>query len=209
MRYTLVIPLILALGSCSSPPKPPLVDPANRRPANGATEVEAQSCRSELQNTRILANENSRTARMSRDYAARLADQLRATSTRGTCTATSRNTIYSILFAFGSSRVPLPSDASALIEQARQAPLVLLSGRTDGTVATSAESRIALERAAAVRSWLVQGGVDPARIRTTWQPVGDHAADNSVAAGRSLNRRVEVEIYPAAPQVASLGVAQM
>lgn len=209
MRHILVIPLVLALSSCGSPPRPPTVDSANRRPANAAAEIEAQSCRSELQNTRILANENSRTARTSSDYAARLADQLRATSPRGTCAATSRNTIYSILFAFGSSHVSLPSDASPLIEQARHAPLILLSGRTDGVIATSAESRIALERAVAVRGWLVQGGVDPARIRTTWQPVGDHAADNSLAAGRSLNRRVDVEIYQAAPQIASLGVAQM
>ena len=49
---------------------------------------------------------------------------------------------------------------------------------------------------------LVQAGIEPARIRTTWQPAGDYAADNELPGGRALNRRVEVEIYRAAPQVA-------
>jgi outer membrane protein OmpA-like peptidoglycan-associated protein len=76
-------------------------------------------------------------------------------------------------------------------------------GRTDGTTVAPAESRIARERAAAVREVLVAGGVDPARVRESFQPSGDHAADNSTVAGRGLNRRVEIEVYRALPVVAS------
>jgi outer membrane protein OmpA-like peptidoglycan-associated protein len=82
---------------------------------------------------------------------------------------------------------------------------VLLRGRTDGAIDTLAEGRIARDRAAAVRDYLVAAGVDPARIRATYQPVGDHVADNDSASGRDLNRRVEIELYRALPvaQVAS------
>lgn len=62
-----------------------------------------------------------------------------------------------------------------------------------------AASRIARDRAAAVRDYLVAAGVDPARIRATYQPAGDHIADNVSASGRHLNRRVEIEMYRALP----------
>ena len=74
-------------------------------------------------------------------------------------------------------------------------------GRTDGDVESPAESRVARERAAAARAFLVQAGVDPARIRTTYQPVGDHTSDNGTPEGRALNRRVEIELYGVVPQV--------
>lgn len=116
-----------------------------------------------------------------------------------------RNTLYVLRFAFGDTRPALDDvQSQALLAQAREAPLVLLRGRTDGRHESPGESRVARERAQAVRDWLVRGGVPPARIRTTWQPVGDHAADNARAAGRAQNRRVEIELYRAAPHLAEL-----
>jgi outer membrane protein OmpA-like peptidoglycan-associated protein len=52
-------------------------------------------------------------------------------------------------------------------------------GRTDGCQDSPADSRIAKDRAEAVKDRLVGAGIDPARIRTTYQPSGDHAADNT------------------------------
>ena len=110
------------------------------------------------------------------------------------------NTIFTIRFAYGSTRAVVPAEtAPALIESARSAPLVLLRGRTDGAADSIAESRIARERAAAVLEYLVSAGVDAARIRATYQPVGDHTADNSSPVGQSQNRRVEIEVYRALP----------
>jgi outer membrane protein OmpA-like peptidoglycan-associated protein len=103
-------------------------------------------------------------------------------------------------FGFASTKVDLPAEtASALISAAHAAPLVLLRGRTDGATDSPAEGRIARQRALAVRDYLVAAGVPQTRIRATYQPVGDHAADNSSATGRGLNRRVEVEVYRALP----------
>ena len=65
----LLISMSLTLGSCSSPPKPPTVDESLKRPANSAVAVELQVCKSELQNTRILASETTRLADSASQYA--------------------------------------------------------------------------------------------------------------------------------------------
>lgn len=205
IRLPLIATLLaLSLCACSSPPKPPTVDESTRRPANSALAVELQVCKSDLQNTRILASESARATESAQATAASLAAQQAITATVTAvhgATAAEPNSVYSILFAFGSARVHVnDDDATRLINEARAAPLILLRGRTDGTVESAGESRLARERSAAVRTYLVQAGIDPARVRATWQPVGDPAADNTSAAGRTLNRRVEIEIYRAAPQ---------
>ena len=203
MRSALpLIPLLLALGSCGSPPKPPTVDESTRRPANSAMAVELQVCKSDLQNTRIVANESSRLAETAAATLERVSarQQALAAMSAAVPTAVPSNTVFTVRFDFGSTRLDLPADmASELIENARAAPLVLLRGRTDGAADSAAESRIARERASAVRDYLVAAGVDATRIRATYQPAGDHAADNSSPSGRGLNRRVEIEVYRAMP----------
>lgn len=227
--HTFLLALLLgALGACSTPPQPPSVDESTRRPANSALAVELQVCQSELHNTRIDAQEAARNSARAAD-AARVAAVTQATQqawmaqashppaannssessttsaadrSRGDMhpSATSSNAIYPVLFAYGSTRVNLPdADATRLLAEARDAPLIVLRGRTDGSTESVTESRIARERSAAVQAYLVRAGIDPNRIRATWQPVGDHAADNRTDDGRTLNRRVEIEIYRAAP----------
>lgn len=196
-----VIPIIaslLLLGSCSSPPKPPTVDESRKRPVNSQMAVELQACRNDLHNTRILATETGRLADTTSATLANMAVRQQLETTRQA--ALQANSVHSVRFDFGSTRVAIPADVgAALVEQARSAPLVLLRGRTDGASDSSADSRIARERAAAVRDYLVGAGVDPARIRTTYQPAGDHVADNVSASGRALNRRVEIEVYRVLP----------
>lgn len=194
MRYmTVQLLFLLALGSCASPPKPPTVDESRKRPANASAEVELQSCRSALQNTRIAANESQRAAVAAVASATQLAAAVGAPS--------SRNVVYAVLFPYGGTRAQVGSaEAARLVEEARGAPLIVLRGRTDGVSATTAESRIARQRAESVQALLLRAGIEPAHIRTTWQPAGDHAADNDLPGGRVLNRRVEIEIYQTAPQ---------
>jgi outer membrane protein OmpA-like peptidoglycan-associated protein len=162
----LICPLLLTLGSCTSPPKPPTVDPTTRRPVNVAAAVDLQVCKSELQNTRILASETTRRAESARSTALRLAEQhVNAACSRRSEAAT--NAVYTVLFAFGSTEVRVPSPAaSELIDHARQAELIVARGRTDGEVESAAESRIARERALAVRAYLVRrGSIRPASAR--------------------------------------------
>ena len=193
--------LLTLLGSCSTKPKPPTVDESTRRPANSAQAVELQVCRNNLANTRILATESGRLA----ESTAATLERLAARSTTAAATPVvpappSGNSIYTVHFDFASARAVVPADsATALIAEARVAPLIVLRGRTDGASDTLAESRIARERAATVRDYLISAGVDPARIRATYQPVGDGVSDNTDPTGRALNRRVEIEVYRTLP----------
>ena len=207
-----LIPWLLLLSSCSSPPKPPTVDESSKRPVNSAMAVELQVCKSDLQNTRILATESGRLAESNAATLERLAarQQALAAMQAPTFSTPPSNSVFTVRFEFGSTRVVVPADAaSALIEDARSAPLVLLRGRTDGATDAPAESRIARERANAVRDYLVGAGVDPARIRATYQPAGDHAADNTSPSGKRMNRRVEIEVYRALPVAMSSSAAAM
>jgi outer membrane protein OmpA-like peptidoglycan-associated protein len=192
-----ILPVVFGIGSCSSPPRPPSVDPAHKHPVAAASAVDLQVCQSDLTNTRILAKETTRLAESASATAVRLAQRQLACSRE----SAAPNTVYAVRFAFGSTRVALAdAEQKALVEHGRRAALITLRGRTDGNVETAVESRIARERAAAVRALFVQAGIEPARVRTSYQPVGDHAADNGSPNGRALNRRVEIEFYASAPQ---------
>ena len=203
LRISLPLAVLPLLGSCGSPPKPPAVDPSARRPANTAMAVDLQVCRNELANTRLLATESDRLAEATAATLERLSARPfpnAAASALPSPPPTPANTIYTVHFDFASAHAVVPADdAAALLAQARTAPLIVLRGRTDGGSDTLAESRIARERAATVRDYLVSAGIDPARIRATYQPVGDPVADNRDPTGRALNRRVEIEVYSALP----------
>lgn len=197
-RTALTLASLALLGACSSPPKPPSVDESQRRPANALMAVELQMCRNDLQNARIQANESNRLAETTTATLAHMAarQQLMASIQE----KAQANSVRVVHFSFNSTRVSIPNEeASALLEEAKAAPLVVLRGRTDGTTDSSAESRIAQARANAVRDYLIAAGVDATRIRTTHQPSGDHMADNGNPRGRNLNRRVEIEVYRVPP----------
>jgi outer membrane protein OmpA-like peptidoglycan-associated protein len=195
--------LLALLGSCSSPPKPPTVDESTRRPANTGMAVELQVCKNDLTNTRILAVESGRIADSTAATLELLATRQRTAisppSQVALGAAPAANSIFTVYFDFASAHAVVPADRTTLIADARAAPLVVLRGRTDGAADTPAESRIARERAATVRDYLVSAGVDPSRIRATYQPVGDRIADNADSTGRALNRRVEIEVYRTLP----------
>lgn len=196
------VPWLLLLASCNSPPKPPTVDESQKRPVNSQMAVELQVCKNDLQNTRLLATESGRLAETTAATLANLAarQQILTAMQAPAGQQAQANSVFTVHFEFGSTRVVIPIDiAATLIEDAKAAPLVLLRGRTDGTSDAPAESRIARDRAAAVRDYLVAAGVDPARIRATYQPAGDPVADNTSAGGRGLNRRVEIELYRTLP----------
>ena len=203
MRQTIpLIPWLLVLASCSSPPKPPTVDDSQKRPVNSQMAVELQVCKNDLQNTRLMATESGRVAETTAATLANLAarQQILTAMQGAPGQQPKANSVFTVRFDFGSTRVVIPTDVAAtLVEDAKASPLVMLRGRTDGSSDAPAESRIARDRAAAVRDYLVAAGVDPARIRATYQPAGDHVADNVSAGGRGLNRRVEIEMYRALP----------
>jgi outer membrane protein OmpA-like peptidoglycan-associated protein len=210
MKALLLLPVLTILWSCSSPPKPPLADPAKRHPVNAAESVALQVCKGDLQATRIQASETSRNADVARNALTRLESERQAEIDASNRHGEARSTVYTVLFPFAGTTVQLSApEAEQLAREAKGAPLIRLSARTDGEVDDLAEAHVAKQRAAAVKSYLIALGVAPARIRSTWQSTGDHAAENATAAGRALNRRVEIEIYRVAPQDALLRAADL
>lgn len=104
----------------------------------------------------------------------------------------------------GLGSLPFPLAASALGDEAKRAlaellPLALkaervyIRGRTDSTGTAQGNRALAIARAAAVRAALVRGGVEPRKLKVSYCTTC-YVAPNDTEAGRSANRRVEIEL---------------
>ncbi len=106
---------------------------------------------------------------------------------------------------FSSSVANLNDEAkrnlSELLPLAMTAERVLIRGRTDSTGTVAGNRALAIARAATVRAAFVRGGVDPRKLKVSYC-VTCFVASNDTEAGRSANRRVEVELVMPAPAVA-------
>lgn len=71
---------------------------------------------------------------------------------------------------------------------------VTINGHTDNTGSREVNIRVSNERANSVANFLVNQGVNRARITTAGLAYDYPVADNSTAAGRAQNRRVEIFI---------------
>jgi outer membrane protein OmpA-like peptidoglycan-associated protein len=219
--------VMLSLAGCTSVPKAPTVSANGRTPINAKAEVDLQSCRSDLNNTKLLLGETARladsastslsqvTARcavsrsMAAPYAQPAPQANAAPVATGPAQSWTGNTVFVLRFGFGSCEINL-TDTSAieLSDAARTAQLIVIRGRTDGRTDTAGEARVAKARAEAVRSYLVAQGIDTARIRATYQATGDFIADNQTEAGRALNRRAEIEVYQTQPLHQTLALVE-
>jgi hypothetical protein len=154
--------------------------------------VELQVCRSELQNTRILASEATRQADLT---AAALADRtarerilaevnravapdrvtgasqtMSATAAPGEAPRSTANSVFTVGFMAGSNAVVVPVDiAAALYAEAKAAPLLVLRTlgptRSDDARESANAMRTARARLIAMRDDLVAAGAERSRIR--------------------------------------------
>ncbi len=103
-----------------------------------------------------------------------------------------------VTFAFG--KADLTAQSSRLLDRVVASLVdhpeirVEISGHTDSV--GSAEFNLALSqsRAAAVRQYLVQAGIDPLRIEARGYGPDRPVADNATDEGRARNRRVELQV---------------
>ncbi|EBB4596092.1 OmpA family protein, partial [Salmonella enterica] len=105
---------------------------------------------------------------------------------------------------FSSSVANLNDEAkrslSELLPLAMTAERVLIRGRTDSTGTVAGNRALAIARAATVRAAFARGGVDPRKLKVSYC-VTCFVASNDTEAGRSANRRVEVELVMPVPAV--------
>ncbi|MEE2771057.1 MAG: OmpA family protein [Bacteroidota bacterium] len=71
---------------------------------------------------------------------------------------------------------------------------VLVEGHTDNTGSESYNLTLSKNRAQAVTSYLVDGGISSGRFTTKWYGESQPKYDNSTVEGRAKNRRVELAI---------------
>ena len=69
---------------------------------------------------------------------------------------------------------------------------VTIIGHTDSTGSDSVNDPLSINRAASTRDYLVQRGVSAQRIAVDGRGSRQPVADNTTAAGRAMNRRVEI-----------------
>ncbi len=105
-----------------------------------------------------------------------------------------------ILFATNSSTLTTTSqtslrDFAANLKVNDQTDLLII-GHTDNTGSDRINDPLSLNRASSVRSFLAGQGVSSNRMRVEGKGSREPVADNSTAAGRKENRRVEVYILP-------------
>ena len=110
-------------------------------------------------------------------------------------TANSAGVVIRVFHPFAKTDFrPTDSVAQALQTNAAGAQRIEVRGYTDSNVVDPIDKLIAIERAEKARAWLITNGVDPGRIRTKYFAAGRFYADNHTEEGRSLNRRVEIDI---------------
>ncbi|HTD41930.1 MAG TPA: OmpA family protein [Mucilaginibacter sp.] len=71
---------------------------------------------------------------------------------------------------------------------------ILVVGHTDSTGTASHNMDLSVRRAASVRSYLINDGVDGSRLTTQGKGETEPIADNRTTEGRAQNRRVEIVI---------------
>lgn len=211
MRTTiLTVSLVLAgaLAGCSTAPKVGQAPESSRREANDPARIAMLAAAAELDRARgelALQRRTSEAQRLMHEaqnpamVRTALGIPVLDVAPKGA------NVVFTVRFPSGSRTLALSPRARAVLAGAAQkAPLVMVRGRTDAGQATLADERIARARAEAAQVLLVQLGVLPQRIRTTWQAAGDPVAPLNTAEGRALNRRVEIELYGVEPVQGSL-----
>ena len=129
---------------------------------------------------------------------ASLADRLSALGATVTGTEIVIRLSGSVLFDF--DRAEIRADAERTLTdvvavlQAHASRPVRIEGHTDSIAADAYNQRLSESRAAAVRDWLVAHRVEAPRMRTVGLGESRPVADNATAAGRQLNRRVEIVV---------------
>ena len=91
-----------------------------------------------------------------------------------------------------------PEDGTKLMTEVRSMKNVTwqtisVTGHTDSVGSDAYNQKLSERRAQAVQAFLIEKGVKPERIRTNGRGESAPIADNATAAGRSTNRRTEIE----------------
>jgi len=87
-------------------------------------------------------------------------------------------------------------DSVVLVVQEFEKTIIVSAGHTDSQGSDKSNQLLSERRANAVAEYLLQKGVVEARVETIGFGEKQPVADNGNSAGRALNRRVEISLFP-------------
>lgn len=105
--------------------------------------------------------------------------------------------LYGVNFDVDSDR--LRADAEPALHEVltalerRPAVSITIEGHTDSDATDEYNLDLSNRRTETVRAWLVEHGIDAARLTAVGKGESEPVADNETAAGKAANRRVEIE----------------
>lgn len=107
-------------------------------------------------------------------------------------------TINNLFFDLGKAALKPESEPELKrilqVMKENKALVIEISGHTDNTGSDEINNKLSLERANAVKDYLLNGLIESNRIRTKGYGKSKPKADNATEEGRQINRRVEIEI---------------
>jgi OOP family OmpA-OmpF porin len=77
--------------------------------------------------------------------------------------------------------------------------VIIAVGHTDSVGVDAYNQKLSVKRSDAVKAYLVSKGIEKNRVYTEGKGEKQPVADNNTAAGRSKNRRVEIEVVGTRP----------
>ncbi len=187
MKKIAVMSSAVLMAACSSLPVPPVVDGSDRHPVNSLETAELLALRAQLAQTQELLQlrEQNTTSPV----------VLNPTPTPAPMPLLTSQTV-SVLFPFNGTKFsPTINQTETLLPLLTNAKRIVVRGRTDGQHTSAADEQVALNRALSAQRYLVNRGVSPLIISVNYLSAGDYIADNNLAAGRTQNRRVEIEVH--------------
>jgi len=179
MKNLAILLCMAFLVACSSPPKPPTVDGAQRQPVNDAATEEMLALRAELAATQE-----------------KLKIQTEPVVLSATPPAPASHTI-SVYFPYNQTVFQPTQEQISALRALINANVrhIWVRGRTDARQPSAADESVALKRAIAAKNWLIEQGVSSLKVSVNYVSAGDYVADNHFEAGRARNRRVDIEIF--------------
>lgn len=104
------------------------------------------------------------------------------------------STTLTVTFPDSVTKFDPPLEVVSHLEQAPEAVIIYISGRTSTTNPSPSDEALAFKRAASARAYLINQGISPLKIMLNYVSAADYAADNDTHWGRQKNQRVEIEM---------------
>lgn len=99
-----------------------------------------------------------------------------------------------VTFSDSVTKFDPPPESKLRLEQASEAVLIYISGRTSTRKPSPKDEALAFKRAASARAYLIDNGISPLKIMLNYVSAADYIAENDTPWGRQNNQRVEIEM---------------